>query len=394
MQIFKMNIIEQVKKIIISRSNNFQEETKGTKDEYNLWLEHVQYVYKYAIMIAENKSVDKEVIELSALLHDIAMTDRNLERSKHNEYGCEIAGNILSELGYDWIVDIDLERFFDTVNHDRLTNIISRTIKDGNLISLIRAFLDSGVMVNGKYEDTPIGTPQGGNLSLLLSNIMLNELDKELEARGLNFVRYADDCLILVGSKKAAERVMKSVVKFIEKKLGLIVNAEKSKIAKPTNIKYLGFGFYYDKEGKYYPRPHEKSIEKFKRKLKYLTCRSWSISLTYRIERINEVVRGWVNYYKICNMKTHMENISSHLRRRIRCIIWKQWKNTECRRKNLIKLKISPIIANRYACAGNKYWKMSMTTVIHNAISNKRLKQRGLLCPIDHYNKVHILPIG
>ena len=218
MQIFKMNIIEQVKKIIISRSNNFQEETKGTKDEYNLWLEHVQYVYKYAIMIAENKSVDKEVIELSALLHDIAMTDRNLERSKHNEYGCEIAGNILSELGYDWIVDIDLERFFDTVNHDRLTNIISRTIKDGNLISLIRAFLDSGVMVNGRYEDTPIGTPQGGNLSPLLSNIMLNELDKELEARGLNFVRYADDCLILVGSKKAAERVMKSVVKFIEKK--------------------------------------------------------------------------------------------------------------------------------------------------------------------------------
>ena len=394
MQIFKMNIIEQVKKIIISRSNNFQEETKGTKDEYNLWLEHVQYVYKYAIMIAENKSVDKEVIELSALLHDIAMTDRNLERSKHNEYGCEIAGNILSELGYDWIVDIDLERFFDTVNHDRLTNIISRTIKDGNLISLIRAFLDSGVMVNGKYEDTPIGTPQGGNLSPLLSNIMLNELDRELEKRGLNFVRYADDCLILVGSKKAAERVMKSVVKFIEKKLGLIVNAEKSRIAKPTNIKYLGFGFYYDKDGKYYPRPHEKSTEKFKRKLKQLTCRSWSVSLTYRIERINEVVRGWVNYYKICNMKTHMKNISSHLRRRIRCIIWKQRKNTECRRKNLIKLKISPIIANRYACAGNKYWKMSMTTVIHNAISNKRLKQRGLLCPIDHYNRVHILPIG
>ena len=296
--------------------------------------------------------------------------------------------------GYDWIVDIDLERFFDTVNHDRLTNIISRTIKDGNLISLIRAFLDSGVMVNGKYEDTPIGTPQGGNLSPLLSNIMLNELDKELEARGLNFVRYADDCLILVGSKKAAERVMKSVVKFIEKKLGLIVNAEKSKVARPTNIKYLGFGFYHGEDGKYYPRPHEKSIEKFKRKLKQLTCRSWSVSLIYRIGKVNEVVRGWVNYFKICNMKTHMEKISSHLRRRIRCVMWKQWKNADCRRKNLIKLKVSPIIANKYACAGNKYWKMSMTTVIHKAISNKRLKQIGLLCPIDHYNKIHILPIG
>ena len=296
--------------------------------------------------------------------------------------------------GYDWIVDIDLERFFDTVNHDRLTNIISRTIKDGNLISLIRAFLDSGVMVDGTYEDTPIGTPQGGNLSPLLSNIMLNELDKELEARGLNFVRYADDCLILVGSKKAAERVMKSIVKYIEKKLGLKVNAEKSKIARPTNIKYLGFGFYYNEGDRWYPRPHGKSIEKFKRKLKQLTCRSWSISLTYRIRKINEVVRGWVNYFKICNMKTHMEKTSSHLRRRIRCIIWKQWKNTECRRKNLIKLKVSPIVANKYACAGNKYWKMSMTTVIHKAISNKRLKQRGLLCPIDHYNKIHILTVG
>lgn len=296
--------------------------------------------------------------------------------------------------GYDCIVYIDLERFFDTVNHDILTNIISRIIKDGNLISLIRAFLDSGVMLNGKYEDTRIGTPQGGNLSPLLSNIMLNELDKELETRGLNFVRYADECIILVGSKKAAERVMKSVVKFIKKKLELIVNAEKSRIARPNNIKYLGFGFYCGEDGKYYPRSHVKSIEKLKRKLKQLTCRSWSVSLTYRIEKINEVVRGWVNYFKICNMKTQMKKISFNLRRRIRCIIWKQWKNTECRRKNLIKLKVSPIVANKYTCAGNKYWKMSMTTVIHKAISNKRLKQRGLLYPIDHYNKIHILPIG
>ena len=295
--------------------------------------------------------------------------------------------------GYDWIIDIDLERFFDTVNHDRLTNIISRTIKDGNLISLIRAYLDSGVMINGRYEDTPIGTPQGGNLSPLLSNIMLNELDKELEARGLNFVRYADDCLILVGSKKAAERVMQSIVKFIEKKLGLKVNAEKSKIARPSQIKYLGFSFYYD-EGRYYPRPSESSIEKFKRKLKQLTKRSWSISLDFRINRINQVVRGWVNYFKICNMKIHMEIISSHLRRRIRCIIWKQWKTPGKRRKSLIQLGISKSVVDKYHCSGNKYWKMSMTAVIHRAISNEKLQRRGLLCPIDQYNKIHILPIG
>ena len=296
--------------------------------------------------------------------------------------------------GYNWIVDIDLERFFDTVNHDRLTNIISRTIKDGNLISLIRAFLDSGVMVNGKYEDTPIGTPQGGNLSPLLSNIMLNELDKELESRGLKFVRYADDCLILVGSKKAAERVMRSIVKFIEKKLGLTVNAEKSKIARPSNIKYLGFSFHYDAEGKYYARAHEESIKKFKRKLKQLTNRSWSVSLDYRLQKINETVRGWVNYFKICKMKKHMEVISSHLRRRLRCIIWKQWKNSKHRRECLLKLGVSPVIAKKYACSCNSYWKMSMTAVIHNAISNKRLQQRGLICPIDQYNKVHILFIG
>lgn len=296
--------------------------------------------------------------------------------------------------GYDWVVDIDLERFFDTVNHDRLTNIISRIIKDGNLISLIRAYLDSGVMINGKYEDTTIGTPQGGNLSPLLSNIMLNELDKELEARGLNFIRYADDCLILVGSKKAAERVMKSIVKFIENKLGLKVNAEKSKIARPTNIKYLGFGFYYDDSGKCNPRPHEKSIEKFKRKLKQLTSRNWSVDMDYRIMKINQVVRGWVNYFKICNMKIHMENISSHLRRRMRCIIWKQWKVPNKRRKSLIDLGIRPKIVDEYACSSNRYWRMSHTPIINKAISNKRLRQRGLLCPIDQYNKVHILPIG
>ncbi|WP_188455537.1 group II intron reverse transcriptase/maturase, partial [Virgibacillus oceani] len=148
--------------------------------------------------------------------------------------------------GYEWLVDIDLERFFDTVHHDKLMRIISHTVKDGDVISLIRKYLVSGVMVNGKYEDTPIGTPQGGNLSPLLSNIMLNELDKELEARGLRFVRYADDSLIFVRSEKAASRVLTSISKFIEKKLGLKVNVEKSRISRPNKTKFLGFGFYYD----------------------------------------------------------------------------------------------------------------------------------------------------
>lgn len=161
--------------------------------------------------------------------------------------------------GYEWVVDIDLERFFDTVNQDRLIQIIFRTVKDGDVMSLISKYLKSGVMNQGKYEETEIGTPQGGNLSPLLSNIMLNELDKELEARGLRFVRYADDCNIYVKSEKAANRVMTSITTFIEKKLGLIVNSSKSKIGKPNDIKFLGFGYYYNsKTERYEVIPHEK----------------------------------------------------------------------------------------------------------------------------------------
>ena len=209
--------------------------------------------------------------------------------------------------GHDWVVDIDLERFFDTVHHDKLMRIISNTIDDGDVISLIRKYLVSGVMVNGKYEETPVGTPQGGNLSPLLSNIMLNELDKELESRGLQFVRYADDALIFVKSEKAANRVMKSIVRFIEEKLGLIVNAEKSKISRPKELKFLGFGYYYDSKNKRYQvKPHPSSVQKFQRKLRQLTKRNWSVPLDYRILKLKQVIFGWVNYFRIANMKKVM----------------------------------------------------------------------------------------
>lgn len=291
--------------------------------------------------------------------------------------------------GYDWVVDIDLERFFDTVHHDRLMNIISRTIKDGDVISLIRKFLVSGVMVKGKYEDTEIGTPQGGNLSPLLSNIMLNELDKELEARGLNFVRYADDANIFVKSEKAAIRVMNSVTIFIEKKLGLIVNAEKSKISKPQRIKFLGFGYYVDTNGKYQARPHEKSIEKFKRKIKQLTCRRLSISLDSRITKINYLIRGWVNYFRISNMKNKLQRIDERLRTRIRVVIWKQWKTISARYDGLVKLGVSKDIALNCACTRKSYQFICKTKYIMFAINNSRLKKRGLVFSLDHYLKVH-----
>lgn len=242
-----------------------------------------------------------------------------------------------------------------------------KTIHDGELVSLIRRYLVNGVMENGIVSPTKVGTPQGGNLSPLLSNIMLNELDKELEKRGLRFTRYADDCIIVVKSEKAANRVMESITKFIEKKLGLKVNAEKSKIAGPHQIKYLGYGFYYTKTGIVKPKPHLKSIQKFKRKLKQLTRRSWSISLDERITKLNQVIRVWINYFRIADMKMYMKDITSHLNRRIRCIIWKQWKISKHRIICLIKLGIDKNMAKACAYTRKSYWATSRVYPIQQA---------------------------
>ena len=304
---------------------------------------------------------------------------------------CEMAIIKLLEYfndGYTWIVDIDLQKFFDTVCHDKLISIIMKTIHDGELVSLIRKYLVSGVMENGVVSPTKVGTPQGGNLSPLLSNIILNELDKELEKRGLRFTRYADDCIIVVQSEKAANRVMESITKFIEKKLGLKVNVEKSKIARPNQIKYLGYGFYLKNE-MWKPKPHLKSIQKFKRKLKQLTKRSWSISLNERIIKLNQVIRGWINYFRIADMKTYMSNISKHLRRRIRCIIWKQWKTCRHRYECLLKLGVPREKARITSYSRASYWHNSMSIVISVAISNERLKRKGLVMPLDYYLRVH-----
>lgn len=304
---------------------------------------------------------------------------------------CEMAVLKLLEYfndGYDWVVDIDLEKFFDNVCHDKLISIIMQTIHDGELVSLIRKYLVAGVMEHGVIQENKKGTPQGGNLSPLLSNIMLDKLDKELEKRGLNFTRYADDCIIVVKSEKAANRVMEKISKFIEKKLGLKINITKSKVARPTDIKYLGFGFYL-KNGKIKPKPHIKSIQKFKRNLKQLTRRSWSITLEERIKKLNYVIRGWINYFKIADMKTILSLIASHLNRRIRCIIWKQWKVLKKRIYALKKLGATVNRAKAIAYSRKSYWNTSMYLSIY--ITNKRLKQKGLVMPLEHYLKVHTI---
>lgn len=291
--------------------------------------------------------------------------------------------------GYVWIVDIDLEKFFDNVPQDKLMSYVGRVIHDGDTESLIRKYLKAGVMVQGRYEETNVGTPQGGNLSPLLSNIMLNELDRELESHGQRFTRYADDCVIVVKSKAAATRVMYSITSWIERKLGLKVNATKTHITPPSKLKYLGFGFWKDKDG-WKARPHEDSVEKFKRKLKQLCKRNWSVDLTYRIKKINEVTRGWINYFRIGSMKTKLESIDRHLRRMLRVIIWKQWKTAKKRIWGLTKLGINTRQAKLMSGFKNRYMVVSKMPAIKKAISKEKLTKRGLVSVFDYYQKVHI----
>ena len=288
--------------------------------------------------------------------------------------------------GHSWIVDIDLAKFFDTVDHDKLMTIFGRTIKDGDVISVVRKFLVSGVMIDDEYEDTIVGTPQGGNISPLLANIMLNELDKELEARGLDFVRYADDLIIMVGSRQAADRVMKSVSRFIEERLGLKVNAEKSKVDKPKGIKYLGFGFYFDSFAKAYKaRPHPKAVAKFKAQMKKLTCRSWGVSNSYKVLKLNQLIRGWINYFRIGSMKGVCERLDSNIRFRLRMCIWKHWKTPQNRAKNLIKLGISRRFAWSTAYYGAHTAYVCQGGAMNMAVTKERLTRFGLVSMVDYY---------
>ena len=305
---------------------------------------------------------------------------------------CEMA--ILKALefmndGYQWVVDIDLEKFFDNVNHDKMMSLIMKDVKCGEIVSLINKFLKSGIMIDDEYKESVIGTPQGGNLSPLLSNIMLNQLDKELEARGLRFTRYADDCIILVGSSKAADRVMKNVSIFIESKLGLKVNMTKSKVSKPNDIKYLGFGFFMDKnDGLWKAKPHAKSVEKLKLKLKKLTSRRRSISLDERLEKIKKTIVGWTNYYKIGYWKDVARMVDAHVRFRLRMCIWKQWKKVNTKKKALISLGVPKREAWMLANCRKAYARCA-SSFLNNVLTNKRLKERGLVFLLDQYNLKH-----
>ena len=279
-----------------------------------------------------------------------------------------------------------MEKFFDNVPQDKLIRIVDNVAKDSDVTALVHKFLRAGVMVNGNFEETNLGTPQGGNLSPLLSNIYLNELDKELERRQLHFARYADDCVIFVKTKFSAERVMKNIVTFIETKLKLKVNASKTHITRPNNLKYLGFSFWKSADG-WKAKPHDESFRKLFRKLKMLLKRSWSVENDYRIEKINQVLRGWINYYRKSSMKNKIARLGEWLRNAMRVVIWKQWKIPQKQIDALVRLKIDREEAKGLTFCRRGYQFISHSCVVKRAISNSRLKKRGLLDPLEYYLK-------
>ena len=291
--------------------------------------------------------------------------------------------------GYRVVVDMDLEKFFDRVNHDKLMSLIARRVGDKRLLKLIRAYLESGIMINGLEVISEEGVPQGGNLSPLLSNIMLDELDKELERRGHRFVRYADDCNIYVKSRRAGQRVYESIKQYLETKLKLKVNESKSAVASPTRRKFLGFSFYYKKGGEPSIRIHERPLQRLKEKVKRLTNRNWGTNMEYRLKKLAEVTNGWVNYFALADGANRLQSIDEWLRRRLRACIWKQWKRIRTKFKNLQRLGLDKQKAWEFANTRKSYWRTANSPILKRTITNHRLELRGFKSLVKRYQEVH-----
>lgn len=288
--------------------------------------------------------------------------------------------------GYDWVVDVDLENYFDRVNHDMLMARVARVVKDKQVLKLIRSYLQSGVMLNGVIVRNEEGTPQGGPLSPLLSNIMLDDLDKELEKRGHRFVRYADDCNIYVRSRRAGERVMESVGKFLERKLKLKVNRKKSKVDRAQRVKFLGFSFY-KRKGKVLIRVARESLARLREKLRWLTRRTRSGKLEEVIREINRLIMGWIGYFQIADTPSVFDEMDRWLRRRLRQLIWKRWKRGKTRFRGLVSLGVSRERA-ALGARGKSPWHMAKSPVVHEAMSNTYWRFLGLVSLIERYRRL------
>jgi RNA-directed DNA polymerase len=278
--------------------------------------------------------------------------------------------------GYGWCVDFDLEKFFDRVNHDKLMGQIAKRVEDKRLLKLIRAFLNAGVMENGLVSPSVEGTPQGGPLSPLLSNLVLDELDRELERRGHRFVRYADDCNVYVRSERAGQRVMESVTQFITQKLTLRVNEAKSAVARPQERKFLGFSFTAGPEVRRVIAP--KALDRFKRRVREIARRAKGVSMKTTMEELAPYMRGWRGYFGFCETPEVLIGLTRWVRLRLRAAMWRQWKTTRRRREALIELGVRERLASNTAGSGLGPWYLAKAKALSVGLSNAYFKSLGL----------------
>jgi RNA-directed DNA polymerase len=278
--------------------------------------------------------------------------------------------------GYGWVIDLDLEKFFDRVNHDKLMSQIAKRIEDKRLLKIVRAFLNAGVMENGLVSPSVEGTPQGGPLSPLLSNLVLDELDRELERRGHRFVRYADDCNIYVRSERAGQRVMDSITRFITQKLKLKVNEAKSAVARPQERKFLGFSFTAGPDVQRTIAP--KSLERFKQRIREITRRAKGVSIKTTMEELASYMRGWRGYYGFCETPEVLITLTRWVRLRLRAALWRQWKTPRRRRAALLALGVSAFAAGKTAGTGRGPWRLARSRALSTGLSNAYFRSLGL----------------
>jgi group II intron reverse transcriptase/maturase len=326
-----------------------------------------------------DRTVQQAIAQILSPIFDVGFSKHSYGfRPGKNAHQAIKQATVYINEGYQVVVDIDLEKFFDRVNHDKLMHLVSKKVSDKRVLRLIRRYLESGIMDEGVFSPSTEGTPQGGPLSPLLSNIMLDELDKELERRGHRFCRYADDCNIYVRSKRSAERVMLSIREFIEGELKLKVNEAKSEVGSPKQRKFLGFSFYSKEKSQVGVRIHPKSVKRVKEKVRKLTDRSNAMSMEQRIKKLSSLITGWTSYFRLADMKGHCAELDEWMRRRLRMCHWKDWKRISTKYNNLIKLGLDKGKAWEYANTRKGYWRIARSPILQRTLTNAYFEELDL----------------